>query len=182
MYWDAAGRCLGEAYGGKLTFPAQLVRVYGDVWLQCIAYAEAGSETPLDVDFGVIDLERESDGKAGHIVFGSMGEDMRQQAAFEAYRLKPKGWVHRRVISVSVSLLIHRVRRAAAEYNKGKPPEEQINLDAPFMPAPGSDEFKKLMDSDYFKLRDQLFTDMKTIKSREATAAKLGDVARAMVL
>src|SRR4051812_25911156 len=40
---------LGESYGGKLTFPAQLVRVYGDVWLQCIAYAEAeaGSEKPL---------------------------------------------------------------------------------------------------------------------------------------
>lgn len=174
---------LGEAYGGKLTFPAQLVRVYGDVWLQCIAYAEgeARSESPLDVNFCVMDLERESDGKAGHIVAGSMA-GMREQAAFEAHRLKPNGWVHRRVVWVSVSLLISRVRRAAAEYNKGKSAEEQINLDAPFMPPPGSDEFKKLMNSDYFKRRDQLFTDTKAIKSREADAAKYGDIARAMVL
>src|SRR5690348_9908440 len=55
---------LGEAYGGKLTFPAQLVRVHGDVWFRAVAIseAEARSGGTRDAYFCAIDLERESDG------------------------------------------------------------------------------------------------------------------------
>jgi hypothetical protein len=170
---------LGEAYGDKLTFPAQLVRVYGDTWLECVARADAPGSNSPDVNFCVIDLERERDGKAGHLVAGSMGVAP-EQTAFTVGR--PEGWVQTRINCVNVSVLIRRIRRAAADHNKDKSVEDQINLDAPFMPPPGTDEFKKLMDSDYFKLRDQLFTDAKIIKSREAAAAKYGDKARALVL
>jgi hypothetical protein len=164
---------LGEAYGDKLTFPAQLVRVYGDTWLECVARSEGerGSANPRDVNFCVIDLKRESDGKTGHLVAGSMAMAP-EQTAFNVS--PPEGWVQTRINCVNVSVLIRRIRRAAVE--------EQIDLDAPFMPPPGTDEFKKLMESDYFKRRDQLFTDSKTIKLREAAAAKYGDQARAMVL
>jgi hypothetical protein len=164
---------LGEAYGDKLTFPAQLVRVYGDTWLECVAHAEAerGSDNPRDVSFCVIDLERESDGKKGHRVAASMGVAP-EQTAFTVGQ--PEGWVQTRINCVNVSVLIRRIRKAAVA--------EQIDLTAPFMPPPGTDEFKKLMECDYFKLRDQLFTDTKTIKSRETLAAKHGDKARALVL
>src|SRR5262249_23977295 len=83
---------LGEAYGDKLPFPAQLVRVYGYVWLEWVARAEAeaASETPRDVNFCVIDLERESDGKAGHLVAGSMGMQP-EQTAFIAHQSQPPG-------------------------------------------------------------------------------------------
>jgi hypothetical protein len=172
---------LGEAYGNKLAFPAQLVRVYGDVWLECVAYAEAGLERPCDVNFCVVDLERESDGKAGHLVVGSMGMKP-EHAAFQVHQSQPPGWVQLRINCVNISVLIRRVRRAAAEYNNGKPVEELINLDAPFMPPPSSDEFKRLMDTDYFRLRDQLFTDARTIKSREAAAARHGEKPRLMVM
>jgi hypothetical protein len=164
---------LGKAYGDKLTFPAQLVRVYGDTWLECVARAEAerGSANPRDVNFCVIDLERESDGKTGHMVAGSTGMAP-EQTAFTVRQ--PEGWVQARINCVNVSVLIRRIRRAAVE--------EQIDLNAPFMPPPGTDEYKKLMECDYFKRRDQLFTDSKTIKLREAAAAKYGDQARAVVL
>ena len=79
-----------------------------------------------------------------------------------------------RINSVNVSVLIRRIRRAAVK--------EQIDLDAPFMPPVGTGEFEKLMECDYFKGRDQLFTDSKTIKSREAAGAKHGEAARAMVM
>jgi hypothetical protein len=87
----------------------------------------------------------------------------------------PEGWVQTRINCVNVSVLIRRIRRAAAV-------EEQIDLEAPFMPPPGTDEFKKLMECEYFKRRDQLFTDSKTIKLREAAAAKHGETARTMVM
>jgi hypothetical protein len=173
---------LGEAYGGKLTFPAQLVRVHGDVWFRAVAYseAEARSGGTRDAYFCVIDLERESDGKAGHEVMGYLAADP-DATVYEPIRDPlPPGWVRRRINCVSVSLLIRRVRKAA--YNKGKAAEEQINLDAPFLPTPGSDEYKKLLACDYFKGRDQVLTEMKLMKSREAAAAKYGDIARAMVL
>jgi len=97
-----------------------------------------------------------------------------EETAFTVRHSTPPGWFQRRINCVNVSVLIRRIRKAAAK--------EQINLDAPFMPPPGTDEFKKLMECDYFKLRDQLFTDAKTIKSREAAAAKHGETARALVL
>jgi hypothetical protein len=164
---------LGEAYGDKLTFPAQLVRVYGDKWLECVARSEAerGSANPRDVNFSVIDLERESDRKTGHMVAGSMGMAP-EQTAFNV--TQPEGWVQTRINSVNVSVLIRRIRRAAVK--------EQIDLEAPFMPPVGTGEFEKLMACDYFKRRDQLFTDSKTIKLREAAAAKYGEAARAMVM
>lgn len=162
---------LGEAYGDKLTFPAQLVRVYGDMWLECVARAEAPGSNHPDVHFCVIDLERESDGKTGHMVAGSTAMAP-EQTAFTVGQ--PQGWVQTRINSVNVSVLIRRIRRAAVK--------EQIDLDAPFMPPVGTGEFEKLMECDYFKGRDQLFTDSKTIKSREAAGAKHGEAARAMVI
>jgi hypothetical protein len=95
-----------------------------------------------------------------------------EQTAFTVGQ--PEGWVKTRINCVNVSVLIRRIRRAAVA--------EQINLDAPFMPPPGTDEFRNLMECDYFRRRDQLFTDSKTIKLREAAAAKHGETARALVL
>lgn len=95
-----------------------------------------------------------------------------EQTAFTVGQ--PQGWVQTRINSVNVSVLIRRIRRAAVK--------EQIDLDAPFMPPVGTGEFEKLMECDYFKGRDQLFTDSKTIKSREAAGAKHGEAARAMVM
>ncbi|WP_025036212.1 hypothetical protein [Bradyrhizobium sp. DOA9] len=174
---------LGEAYGGKLTFPAQLVRVYGDTWLECVAHAEAGlmETNAQDVSFCVIDCERESDGKAGHMVMGTMGNN-EQTLSVVQHMMQQPGWFQRRMNCVNVSLIIRRIRRAANDYNEHKPVEEQIDLSTPFMPFPGTDEYKTLMDADYFKQRDKAVDEVNKLKRREQDAAKFGDKARALVL
>ena len=122
---------LAKSYGQ--TEAAQLVRIYGDVWAQVVAEAEADFKT--DASFCVVDFERESDGRKATMAAGARDATPEQIAVTVANTPEAQGFVAVRINCVNISHLIRAIRISARKHD--------IDLIGPFMPPPGSEEFKE---------------------------------------
>lgn len=167
---DAVGMLLtgtlAKSYGH--TEAAQLVRVYGDIWAQVVAEAEADFKT--DASFCVVDFERESDGKKATMAAGAREATPERIAATVANTPEAQGFVAVRINCVNISHLIRAIRISAAKHD--------IDLIRPFMPPPGSEEFQKLF-APYVELRDKaIAVTAKERKKREALVREAGTVSR----
>jgi hypothetical protein len=157
---------LAKSYGQ--TEAAQFVRIYGDVWAQVVAEAEADFKT--DVSFCIVDFERENDGKKATMAAGARDATPEQIAAAVANTPEAQGFVAVRINCVNLSHLIRAIRTSAAKHG--------INLTMPFMPPPGSEDFQKLFEP-YVEARDAAIVQVRDRRRREVLARQAGEKARA---
>jgi hypothetical protein len=166
---DAVGMLLAGTLAKPYsqTEASQLVRLFGDTWAETVSEAEANFSE--DAHFCIVDFERESDGKKAHMACGARKATPEQIAA--ALRMTPEatGFVPVRVNCVNVSHLIRFIRKTAAKHG--------IDLIAPFMPPPGSKEFKALF-APYVELRDKAIVAVRDHRMRGAFARLAGEKAR----
>jgi hypothetical protein len=164
---DAVGVMLtaGIAQAYDMTTAAQITRAFGDAWLAAVAAADA--DTEIDSTLAVADLIRKDDGQrallawcAGHAV--------------TALAMSPEsnGYTVERVTVTNISSIVRAVRANAARLD--------LDLSAPFMPAPGSDDFQEIVAP--YAAIEAGPVEVRALKKAEAAARRLGEQARALMM
>ncbi|MFL5239886.1 MAG: hypothetical protein ACJ8EL_20275 [Rhizomicrobium sp.] len=156
---------LAKVYGASIA--AQIVRMFGDVWLTVVAQAE--SDVSVDALFAVSDLIREADGRRAHLARGARDAIPEAIAAELARSPEGKGYVAERINLVNVSHIIRRIRVTAARHG--------IDLTSPLMLAPASEEFQELMQR--YARQENGIVEARARRKREAIARRVGEQVRA---
>jgi hypothetical protein len=152
-------KTLGESYG--LTTAAALIRAFGHHVIACIGAAEA--DRSKDAPIAVIDLVREKDGRRAFMACGL-------RAPVESV----EGYIPERVVTTNLSFVIRSTRAAAARAGL-------VGFDAPFMPAPDSEAFAKIMKV-YIDAQMPDIVEEAGMRRAEQLARRIGAQARTIAM
>jgi hypothetical protein len=155
---------LAQAY--DMTVAAQLVRAFGAQWLHAVAKAEAAeTDAGFDAWFAVADLVRRDDGSRSLMAWCTGSVTL-------AGLPEANGPMFERITMINISRIVRAVRVNAARCD--------LDLSAPFMPAPDSDDFQEIMAA--YARETGGFVEARALKKAEASARRLGGQARAIMM
>jgi len=146
---------LSETYGASTA--AALTRASADKVLIAVAQAGVSNAT---VPLAIIDLVR-GDGRRAYVASAAAVEPSAAD-----------GYVLERVTSINVSHIIDQVRARAARID--------LDLSAPFLPAPDSVEFAEIM-APYAELEAGI-VEARSIRKRDAAAQRVGARSRVIAM
>lgn len=133
---DAVAMLIAETIAKNFghTTAARLVRCDGDIWATAIAMSEEHPDRPAN--YAIVEFDR--NGKREFLTAATNSIDTGEIARKLSMSKVALGATAQRITLCNVTPLIAVIRRTGAAYD--------IDLSAPFLPAPNSDDFKALFN------------------------------------